>query len=214
MFSNNMSCFCHSFCLKDSWKGDSHATKSEGLLKKEEEKSHILPKSMITVHWSLRSEGVKLLACWKGEHLFLQQQDNLECQDRLLGSGCCCVGSRWLELFLTCLQWAPLRNNSTAGSLCHCSNFSQQQLTTGTTLGLRRISFGPVWNHLHERCLHKTLLFIHTWYGACYFQNDPVLTEVLAPTIHDSHITFDLFQHLNSWIKLLLPKFHHAMKKC
>jgi len=168
---------------------------------------------MITVHWSLRSEGVKLLAWWKGEHLFLQWQDNLECQDRLLGSGCGCIGTRWLELFLTCLQWAPLRNNPTAGSLRLCSNFSQQQSTTGTTPGLRRICFGPVRNYLHECCLHtrpccssthgielvifKMTLCWQKWWG------QPSMTVISLLTCS------------SIWtVKLLLPKFHQAMKKC
>ena len=29
------------------------------------------------------------------------------------------------------------------------------------------------------------------------FENDPMLTEALEATIHDSDITFDLFQSLN-----------------
>ena len=38
------------------------------------------------------------LACWEAERLCLQQQDSLECQDRLLGYGC--ITARRLELFL------------------------------------------------------------------------------------------------------------------
>ena len=69
--TDNMSCFCHSFKRKFL----------EGCLA------------------FCKIRDFQLLACWKAEQLCLQQQDNFECQDRLLGCGC--IAARRLELFLT-----------------------------------------------------------------------------------------------------------------
>ena len=52
--------------------------------------------------------------------------DNLEHQDRLLGSGC--ITTRWLELFLTyhTVGAPPPSNNPAAGSLHHRHTFVEQ----------------------------------------------------------------------------------------
>lgn len=49
------------------------------------------------------------LACWKGEFVCLQQQDSLECQDKMLGCGC--ITTRYWSCFWPTLQWAPSSND-------------------------------------------------------------------------------------------------------
>ena len=59
-----------------------------------------------------------MLAHWKAKRLCLQQQDNLECQDRLLGCGC--ITTRWLKLFWLTPKGASPSNDPAAGSLHYC----------------------------------------------------------------------------------------------
>ena len=63
--TDNLSCFCHSLERKFL----------EGCLAR------------------CKIRDFQLLACPKAEQLCLQQQDNFECQDRLLGCGC--IAARW-----------------------------------------------------------------------------------------------------------------------
>ena len=56
LFLGSLSCSCHLFCSKESLKDASHC----------------------------KTSGFKLLAYWKAERLCLQQQDNLDCRDKIV----------------------------------------------------------------------------------------------------------------------------------
>ena len=56
LFIGNLSCSCHAFCSKESLKDASHC----------------------------KTSGFELLAYWKAERLCLQQQDSLDCRDKIV----------------------------------------------------------------------------------------------------------------------------------
>ena len=128
--------------------------------------------------------GYELLELWKAEHLFLQQIDALDCQDRLRVWLCQDQATGTVSDLprVGCPRLTTWQQNRYV-TLTHLqSRFQLATVTASTIPGLRKISSGTICiNCLHEQgqvpCCLPCSPASPPWCPSCPGQTPPVLEE-------------------------------------